>query len=119
MTKTIITLTVPYEGRDRSISGTPVAIAKAALFVEMGLPTLEQQNCSLELANMCDDSSGETSMGMGNGAGDEFITGSHTLIGAIRAAMDRAQPERSVKVMSLGSKPWGTDQRRIVAHIAG
>lgn len=117
MTDLTVTLTVPYAGRNRSISGSPIAIAKAALLIEMGLPTLEQQNTSQALADACDDSPSPTSMGIGNGAGSEYISGSHTLICAIREVMFRNQAERSLVVTSLDSKPWGTGERRIVARV--
>lgn len=119
MTDLTVTLTVPYEGRDRTISGSPIAIARAALLIEMGLPTLAEQNTSIDLANLCDESPLPTSMGMGNGAGGDFISGSHTLICAIREVMFRQQPERSLIATSIDSKPWGTGQRRIVARIEG
>lgn len=83
---TNLTLTVPYAGADRIITGPAMAIAAAAVIVANGLPTIEDMNLTPE---MCDESldKGRSSMGMGGGGGDQFIQGSHTLIMAIQCAM--------------------------------
>lgn len=80
-------LTVPYAGQERTISGTPAAIAKVAQIVETGLPRLEILQMSQEEADLCEE--GSTTMGLGRGDGKIFISGSHVLVLAIRHAMNR------------------------------
>lgn len=109
MTKTTVTLTVPYAGRDRSITGSPLSIARALIFIEMGLPTLDEQNTTVEISDKCDDAPSPVTMGMGFGGGQEFITGSYTLITAIRHVMDNVMD--SGKANSL--------RHHIIAQIKG
>lgn len=110
-----VTLTVPYEGVDRRISGSPLNIAKVALLVEMGLPSLDDMGLG-DFRKHCDDADGDSIMGMGDGSGSEFVTGSHTLLMALQRVMGR--PVRGgLNVTALSSKPYGTHSRRILARI--
>ena len=81
MTDLILSLTVPYAGKDRVVSGSPTNIAKAATMIASGLPTIADMNISQELADM--DTGGATEMAMGNGRGREFIRGDHLLLMAL------------------------------------
>lgn len=112
-----VTLTVPFAGMDLTVSGSPLNIAKVAMIVEQGLPTLADMNISPELAALCEASGGDTSMGMGDGSGQEFITGSHMLISAVRHAMMRTSPDAGFDIMGITSRPYGTGSRRIEANI--
>lgn len=86
-----ITLTVPYAGTDRSISGTPSAIAAAAALVARGLPTLAEMNLTQDLADV-DEGTAGASMGIGTGGGREFVEGSHTLLMALQRVITRPRP---------------------------
>ncbi len=73
-----ITLTVPYAGQDRTITGNPAAIALAAEIVGRGLPACDDKPA---------DNDNPIMMGMGNGQGNDFITGSYELVTAIQTVM--------------------------------
>lgn len=111
---TTVTLTVPYAGIDRRISGSPLNIARIAMLIESGLPTLEDMNLG-GIAHLCDDVDGNTSLGMGDGSGQEFVVGSHTLIMAIRHVMQRTRSND----LRMTSRPYGRDRRLVEARLPG
>ena len=103
MTDIIVTLTVPYAGVDRKISGSPLNIAKVALLIEQGLPTLADMNLD-GIAHLCNDVDGTAEMGMGNGPGREFVTGSHTLLMALQRVLLNTAPEANFRVSDIRSR---------------
>lgn len=80
---------VMWEGRLYQLTGTPAAIGRAAGILLSGLPTLTELNIPTILVEMFKGPHNITSIGMGGGDGQDFLTGDSNLMMAFRRAMMR------------------------------